>query len=631
MSEHVLLMSIGPVQDFIAQARRTRDLWFGSHLLSEVSKAAALALSRQPGAELIFPALDSGHEDLQPRDTIRDERGARPYNVANRILARVSGDPKQAAGAARDAARERLLGLADETFDAERVQSLLMPDPETGSIEATRARARAQLDSLLEIHVLWTELSGHAGEARRRLEDEMAARKTIQVFTPWREQRGGLLKSSLDGSRETVLRQDGRDGPVWRRYQIGLREQLDAVGLLKRTGGTSAQFIPVPNIGLGPWLERAAERVPGRMRSLQHACKQPGFTRVRYRPGKDERADQVAEERTWIRAFSHDAQLFLPERWEPYFADNGCRAAEGARFGREHVQPVLDRMPEPYPYVACVVADGDRMGNAIDRLAGEGLPALRRFSARLSGFAGQAHDIVERKHRGVLVYAGGDDVLAFVCVQDALSCARALHEAFSTTMSRAIAEVGVPAPAPTLSVGIGVAHVLQSMGRILALGREAETMAKNEPQPNGRTRDALAVRFERHSGALRAWHASWNEDPCERLAEDVALLRGGILSRGKVHEVAGALRRVPAPGAVGDDAERWRKVLCGETARILARTEAGQRQEAVTPERVGLDLDLAPDDYDACRERVARWVERMRIAGELARAEESLASEESAS
>jgi len=34
--EHILLFSIGPIQDFIASARRSRDLWFGSWMLSEL-------------------------------------------------------------------------------------------------------------------------------------------------------------------------------------------------------------------------------------------------------------------------------------------------------------------------------------------------------------------------------------------------------------------------------------------------------------------------------------------------------------------------------------------------------------------------------------------------------------------
>jgi hypothetical protein len=45
MTAHLLLVTLGPVQDFIAQARRTRDLWYGSHLLSELGRAAARVLA----------------------------------------------------------------------------------------------------------------------------------------------------------------------------------------------------------------------------------------------------------------------------------------------------------------------------------------------------------------------------------------------------------------------------------------------------------------------------------------------------------------------------------------------------------------------------------------------------------
>ena len=56
MAESLLLITIGPVQEFIASARRTRDLWFGSWLLSELSREAALYLSdAKVGGRLIFP------------------------------------------------------------------------------------------------------------------------------------------------------------------------------------------------------------------------------------------------------------------------------------------------------------------------------------------------------------------------------------------------------------------------------------------------------------------------------------------------------------------------------------------------------------------------------------------------
>jgi CRISPR-associated protein Cmr2 len=52
------IYTLGPVQDFIAAAKRCRDLWFGSWLLSELSKSAAQAVAQYPGVghgALIFP------------------------------------------------------------------------------------------------------------------------------------------------------------------------------------------------------------------------------------------------------------------------------------------------------------------------------------------------------------------------------------------------------------------------------------------------------------------------------------------------------------------------------------------------------------------------------------------------
>ena len=53
--EHLLAIALGPVQEFIATARRTRDLYAGSRLLSEAAARAAKALAREVGAKnLIF-------------------------------------------------------------------------------------------------------------------------------------------------------------------------------------------------------------------------------------------------------------------------------------------------------------------------------------------------------------------------------------------------------------------------------------------------------------------------------------------------------------------------------------------------------------------------------------------------
>ncbi len=53
--KYLLTIALGPVQEFIAAARRTADLKAGSQLLVETARKVAAHLEAQ-GAELIFPA-----------------------------------------------------------------------------------------------------------------------------------------------------------------------------------------------------------------------------------------------------------------------------------------------------------------------------------------------------------------------------------------------------------------------------------------------------------------------------------------------------------------------------------------------------------------------------------------------
>lgn len=65
-TEHLLIVSIGPVQDFIAAARKCQDLWFGSFLLSELATERAQGLRarhqrsqrRLHGARMWIVSLD---------------------------------------------------------------------------------------------------------------------------------------------------------------------------------------------------------------------------------------------------------------------------------------------------------------------------------------------------------------------------------------------------------------------------------------------------------------------------------------------------------------------------------------------------------------------------------------------
>ena len=135
MKKYLLALSIGPVQGFIAAARRTRDLWFGSYILSEVSKAAAKALDDLK-ADLIFPAPKN--KNLLAADS--------ELQVTNHIMALVSEgfDPEEEfAKCAKKAARKRWLSFAKSTLET------------VGREKIKYEIWKEQVDDVLELYAVW--------------------------------------------------------------------------------------------------------------------------------------------------------------------------------------------------------------------------------------------------------------------------------------------------------------------------------------------------------------------------------------------------------------------------------------------------------------------------------------------
>lgn len=581
MTPHLLLVTLGPVQDFIVQARRTRDLWYGSHLLSELGRAAARALA-DGGAQLIFPSLKAGDTQLQPCLAPLRPDGTPPQNVANKLLAEVPSDvdPQQLARAVRKAVTRYWRDDLAAPVKAKCTGLLAYGvDPVW----------EEQVDTFIEFAASWLPLEDYA-RTRRQIEQAVAGRKMLRDFGAWTHGRGSVPKSSLDGARETVLQPpNSREKKLVRKYRIADGEQIDAIGLVKRAGGEPDQFVPVVNVALASWVDLASRVTPSELEGLREACRKAGVSRVA-------RTDLPC-----AKPFPFDASVLLPRRWRSVFEEQGLEG-DAEAWGRQHVQPILSKVSEPYPYVACLVADGDHMGRAIDRLSSAG--DHRTFSAALAGFAAEARRVVEQEHRGVLVYAGGDDVLAFLPLPQALVCAEDLRKCFTAVMDSACGSIAAE-ERPTLSVGLGIGHVMESMGDLLALGRQAEREAK-------RDRNALAVIVDKRSGGTRSWRAPWSDDPVRLLTAAVDLLRDRLSSR-KVYEIATTLARLPEPGE--EDAGGWARVLALEVRRSLARVEGG----ALRPEDAGLALD-ENGGYAALHDQVRAWVARMLIARTFAQA-----------
>lgn len=577
MTRSLILVSLGPVQVFIRQARRTRDLWFGSHALSEISRAAARALV-ESGAELVFPGADASAITAP----LALEPGDAP-SVANRLVAILPAGCD--AGATVRLCRESA-ELAWRSFADGALQRVGRPD---GIVDTSESGMRAwneQVDDLLEFDAVWATLGADDyGALLHDLSGELAARKTLRPFAAWPAQRRNVPKSALDGARETVLKQKRADSRLWRTLRIAPTEHLDAIGLIKRAGGRPEQFPPIANIALASWTTTNEEHL-GPL--IDHFARW-GFPRI-HRPDLG-----------FTSAFPFDAQLLLPSRAEISFHEHTGEPLP------PDVRGALERLwrdaGEPQPYVACLVADGDRVGEALSKVD---TPAAHRgLSKRLDEFAQGARRIVENEHHGVLVYAGGDDVLGFVALADAFECAHALSMSFSSLVGGALPD---SVTTPTLSVGVGIGHLMEGLGDLLDLGRRAESLAKGDDLPIAQRRNALGVLLDKRSGGVSQWRCRWPQEPLRRLASLMDLLSTGRLPVRRAHEVESLLQRFP-DRTTGSDL-----LLQREAQRILAKAASGE--EPLSPEAAGLALDHTSSPAG---EVLSDWAGLLRVAKVLAR------------
>ncbi len=481
MERYLIALSFGPVQSLIGAARRTRDLWCGSWLLSEAARAAAKVLHETHANCLIFPHLENADTDLAPQDGPTD--GA---NMSNVLRAEIrSGD----AGTVRD--------LCDRAKNAASVRLRTLGDRARRKIQVREEVWNAQIDEVLESYVAWVAFRGDDYQkASRKLGAVLAARKTTRDFfqsPPLSTQ--GLPKSSLDGAMETVL-PDRVKGHI--RLQLGLsaNEQLDALGVLKRLSGKVDQFTPFSRIAADAWIETLSEEQQRRLGEAYEPLVTLG------------RATRVSGNAGAYNALPFDAQMLYPPRLEAELSKTEGEDRQAAEELKNCLRQVRrdSAVGEPVPYAAILKADGDRMGELLSRA--RTVEHSRRISRALDSFASQVRQIV-RDHRGHVIYSGGDDVLALLPLTQAVGCAKKLAERFESSLAPFASEMTAPnANRPTLSAGLGIGHVMQPLGALRDRAERAEKLAKGD---GVKARNALAIVLGARAGSEHQLRIRWDD------------------------------------------------------------------------------------------------------------------------
>ncbi|MBT2288281.1 type III-B CRISPR-associated protein Cas10/Cmr2 [Paenibacillus albidus] len=576
----VMLISIGPVQEFIAQARKTRDLWFGSYVLSEVSKAAAVRLADEHKARLIFPYIGAD-KNVSELDNLK---------VANKVLAIVDTDnPKAIALDVRRAAALKWLEYAEQA-KAKLGSSVIGPMWER------------QVKDFIELYIVWSELDkeGNYKEVLKKTERLMSARKTLRDFRPNEPaDRFGDNKSGLDSGRESVLKPDKYS--EYARFGIKYGETLDAISLVKRMSqfiGNEREFKSVCELAFQQFRDEMGHPENGWMKKEVDDYYQN--LQEKYNSELNLKGNDLN---------SYDSQMFYASRVEeavmelaadrlkPVLLDR-ARQVEITKDIQVSLEKLYDRINKcPTPYYALVVGDGDRMGDVLRRMKTS--EEHQKFTGHLSSFATQVDEIVcSEDIKGQMIYSGGDDLMALLPVHRCLEAVKEIQNKFMEIMSKALPDAE---QRPTLSIGIAIVHMFEPLEEALGTARATESLAKVR-------RDELAIHFQKRSGSeeMRV-SLPFAENPVDTIFTLQALYKKDLISTSFAYglrQLHAEYKKLKSAGAV--QSEGLGELLHLEIRRLILLKKPGHiTKDEALDEVLKIFDDLKSTGADSAREPLA--------------------------
>jgi len=656
-----LLFAIGPVQDFIATARKTQDLWAGSYLLSYLSWRAMKVVAEEFGPDsLIFP--DLCRQPFADLWLINNGKGLniekpKPEELSsptlpNRFLAIVpAGSVEDIADQSKKAVKgafkevcntvktkmAEILDIVSSEWDEiwnrqiedfiETYWAAVLVNNYTDFL--TTYKQLMGITSVTDFDKLLSEYQrkGFApnvgtvyGQIYRFVEKTLGSRKTVRDFQQIGEPNH---KCTLCGVREPVhpgtynerscsenfgaLRGFWQEKVLPTFPQIRKSERLCGVCITKRLSSryyfkeklqfdiednfpsvsmvatASFKLRVIENIN-NPKLSVLVKNYVNIVRSLVGDRWSGVPIPMVIRACRDEISRDFAKlDGDWLFKEAFDDERTLLEENEGRLSDNDLKLL--LKSAKERQKELfdgireLDKNKEPYQkigspskYYAILLMDGDNMGKW---LSGEFAPAigdvlhpfvkntlatnpdweellkqrrplnpvlhlatskaLRDFSLRV------VREIVEKDHLGKLVYAGGDDVLAFVNLRDLLDVMRKLRAYFSGSLTKVgddavkidfkdgsgfipVDSDGEPinvdsrksvkgfmlsmGTSATASMGVVIAHHNSNLSQVLDEVRKSE----KEEAKKIEGKNAFCIALEKRAGEMEHISAKWYYD-----------------------------------------------------------------------------------------------------------------------
>jgi CRISPR-associated protein Cmr2 len=649
----LLVFSVTPVQDFISRARKLRDFWSGSLILSWLAFEGLRTVIYELGSDhILYPSLINQplvnwllahecHFDHLPGGWKEPREKTGVASLPNKFVCLVpAGQEKNLADRIQQGIQQAWKDLGEETL------CLIKKQLDTRDEYLPIVMAR-QMEHYWEYHwsacPLVNETTEDAGKQllpegvwnrpltlKERIKQHSMPFQAEGAFYPLthalgqsylaasktrRTDRRPLeegIKCGLHGDLE-ILRFSWKEGadrnprpaqdPFWsefkRRWQptsdFKPSERLSAVALVKRLAYRVCQR----SVGhpLGPFFQEA-ETFP----STTEMALADWFQQVE-NTGFLEEFREVTPDR-WRRILAQvvheqEADTPRPEK-EPEIHPIRPEERHAARALLSRLQQAGVPVRDEDKYYAILLMDGDRMGklvngetlasrwetvlhpSLVERLRHPGFPAPYRnfweqelaaprtlapsvhaaISEALGDFSLYTVPAIINRHRGRLIYAGGDDLCALLPASEALSAAREIAEWYNRSfifipeategdeLPQSLTGTWSCAPGRlavhlgrgkdiSISAGLLLVHHKRPLTGAL---RRVHELLKNVAKERG-GRNALALELEKRAGGSRLFVTRWQEEPWPALALNLPPGKQGLLTI--LVELAATLGRPP--------------------------------------------------------------------------------------
>ncbi len=394
-NKYLFIFTIGPVQSFIAQARKTQDLYAGSRLLSELVNEAMQEFDKEE--EIIFPKKDSNNKSLP-----------------NRFIAKVNLEITQL----------KTKGKNVEMRVRKKWEKLALDTLKNRKLHLNKKICNAfdqQIEQHLDIHWAFYPLEGNYADNYKNLEKLLGSIKNVRSFQQYNYNGIGERgrKCSLDGKRNALFFGEGTKpryfSPKWNpnavelkgigNSKVGENEGLSAVGFVKRFYHKGVGFPSTAKISLlydEKQLEQNQEKgTQDCVHNYKKIFKENEFPltcleikkQVKFTGGK------------LIKEF--DYQFLYEENLVEKYIPNKNQL--------DCAKEVLPKIKKYFKarYYALVMFDGDKMGEWLSgkklkqEYQGDKLEDFhKKFSKKLSNYASWARNYLEGKDEDKLKKGG---------------------------------------------------------------------------------------------------------------------------------------------------------------------------------------------------------------------------------